>query len=136
MKITVWLPFLLAPVIGGGIGWYLFDTAHEVPAQERNPATAASRAMVPRISELANVFDDGVEPVVPLVVHQARGSGEDSAHGGGPADATHGGGAFVAVLATEGPGRVSGVGRIAAAGGSQEQCAGTVAKRPATPIFQ
>ena len=63
MKITIWLPFLLAPVIGGAIGWYLFDTAHEVPAQERNPVAAASPSMGARFSELANVFDSSAAVV-------------------------------------------------------------------------
>jgi hypothetical protein len=58
MNMKIWLAFLLAPVIGIGIGWYVFQAAHDEPATDTTQATdMATRNAASSLGELANVFD-------------------------------------------------------------------------------
>ena len=55
MKLTLWLPFLLAPVIGGAIGWQAFQSARDQAAAA--PAVAPAQVAPSASNELTNVFD-------------------------------------------------------------------------------
>lgn len=64
MKFARWLPFLLAPVIGGTIGWYLFQADHIPPAMPASQsAPSAARTGVPLLGELAYLFDGNAAAV-------------------------------------------------------------------------
>ena len=84
MNIKIWLPFLLAPLIGGAIGLHLFNTAQDAPAPA---AASADRIALPVAAERSNIFDR--DPAA-------------------AADASDAEGAFVAALnQPPGPGRVA-----------------------------
>ena len=58
MHLKLWLPFLLAPIIGGAIGWHVFNTAHDAPVPASPAPAAVSTPSAALLSgELANVFD-------------------------------------------------------------------------------
>lgn len=57
MKFKLWFPFLLAPIIGGGIGWYLFNADTDQSTASSQSTSAASRTAQPLLGELANMFD-------------------------------------------------------------------------------
>lgn len=57
MNLKIWLSFLLAPLIGTGIGWYLFQSTHDNPPSDSASPAAVSAKRLPALGELANVFD-------------------------------------------------------------------------------
>lgn len=57
MQLKIWLPFLLAPVIGGVIGLQLFKAAHHEPATDEAPTAVSPRTTASPLGQLAQVFD-------------------------------------------------------------------------------
>ena len=63
MKAARWLPFLAAPILGGAIGWHLFQAQADPDPAAREQSTAAPSAGAARQGELANVFDPNAAAV-------------------------------------------------------------------------
>jgi hypothetical protein len=57
MKAARWLPFLAAPILGGAIGWHLFQAQSDPDPTAREQSATAPSAGAARPGELANVFD-------------------------------------------------------------------------------
>jgi hypothetical protein len=71
MNLKLWLPFLLAPVIGALIGLHLFHAVHPDPVPTPDtPATIATPATTSPLVELATIFDG--KPVIADIASEAE----------------------------------------------------------------